>query len=141
MKKYSNKDISLSHVHKNTPDIIIKVSIKAILVTLLVTLKMLLSVEIKFWNAVSRMTFKNLGSFQDKCLWSSPVLVNLLPLRFTVTFTIVLKVVILGNFIIWTMTCDSCFLLLQIALILTIVTRKDKILFSCNVVILWLDSG
>ena len=95
MKKYSSKDLSLSHVHKNTPGIIIKLSIEAILVTLLVTLKIFLSVEIKFWKAVSRITFKNLGSFQGKCLWSSPVLVNLLPLRFTVIFPIILKIMIL----------------------------------------------
>ena len=79
----------LSHVHKNAPGIIIKASVEAILVTLLVTLKMLLSVEIKFWKAVSRTTFKNLRSFQGKYLWSSPVLVNLLPLRFTVIFPMI----------------------------------------------------
>ena len=79
----------LSHVRKNTPGIIIKASIEAIRLTLLVMLKMFLSAQIKFWKAVSRITSKNLRSFQGKYLWSSPALVNLLPLRFTIIFPMI----------------------------------------------------
>ena len=79
----------LSHVRKNTPGIIIKASIEAIRLTLLVMLKMFLSAQIKFWKAVSRITSKNLRSFQGKYLWSSPALANLLPLRFTIIFPMI----------------------------------------------------
>ena len=67
--------------------------------TLLMALKMHLSVEIKFWKTPSRMTFKNLGSFQGKYLLLSYVLLKLLPLRFTVIIPRILKIMILRNFI------------------------------------------
>ena len=79
---------------KDDPGIIIKASVEAILVTLLITLKMFLSVEVKFWKAVSRITFKNLGSFQGKYLWSISVLVNLMPLQFILIFPMILKILI-----------------------------------------------
>ena len=41
----------------------LKASIEAILVTLLETLKKILSVEIKLWKALFRIISQNLGSF------------------------------------------------------------------------------
>ena len=67
--------------------------------TLLLTLKIFFSVDIRFWKTPSRITFKNLGSFQGKYLWRSFVLVKLLSLRFTVVLTMISKIMILRNFI------------------------------------------
>ena len=52
---------------------------EGILGTLLLTLKFFLSVEMNFWIP-SKITFKNLGSFQGECLWRSSVLVKPLSL-------------------------------------------------------------
>ena len=79
---------------------IIKTSSKTILLTLLLILKTCLSVEINFWKTSLRITFKNLRSFQGKYLWRSSILIKALSLRFTVIFLMVLKFMVLRNFII-----------------------------------------
>ena len=78
--------------------VIIKASIKTILVTLLLIIKICLSVEINFWKTAMRITFKNLRSFQGKCLWRSSVLVIPLSLRFTVILLMILRLMVLRNF-------------------------------------------
>ena len=78
--------------------VIIKASIKTILVTLLLIIKICLSVEINFWKTAMRITFKNLRSFQGKYLWRSSVLVIPLSLRFTVILLMILRLMVLRNF-------------------------------------------
>ena len=78
--------------------VIIKASIKTILVTLLLIIKLCLSVEINFWKTAMRITFKNLRSFQGKYLWRSSVLVIPLSLRFTVILLMILRLMVLRNF-------------------------------------------
>ena len=63
--------------------------------TLLLTLKIFLSVEVIFLKTPSGITFKYLGSFQSKYLWRSSVLIKSLSLRFTVILLINLKLMIL----------------------------------------------
>ena len=70
-----------------------------ILVNLLLILKICLFVEIKFWNTPLRITLKN-RSFQDKYLWRSSILVKALCLRFTVILPMILKLMVLRNFVI-----------------------------------------
>ena len=74
-----------------------KASIEAILVTLFATLKIIISVEIKFWKTPFRIISQNL-SFQGKCLWWSSVLAKALSLQFAVILLIILKLIILQNF-------------------------------------------
>ena len=84
---------------KSCPDIKIKVLAGAILVTLLPTLKIFFSIEIKFWKTSFRILSQGLGSFQDKYLWrSSDLLVKALFLWFTVILLTILKLMILRNF-------------------------------------------
>ena len=100
-KRYSSKDLTTRQVQvkfiKICPDIIIKISIEAILVTLLTTLKMLLPVEKKFWKAPSRIISQNLGIFQCKYLWWSSVLAKALSLPLTVILLIILQLMVLRN--------------------------------------------
>ena len=70
-----------------------------ILVTLLLILKICLSVEINFWKTPLKITAKNLRSFQGTYLWQSSILVKALYLRFTVIFLMILKLMVLRNFI------------------------------------------
>ena len=77
----------------------IKPSVEATLGTLLSTLKIIASVEIKFWKTPSRITSQNLRSFQGKCPWWSSVLAKALSLRFTVMLFMILKLMILWNYI------------------------------------------
>ena len=70
------------------------------LVTLLLILKICLSVEINFWKTPLKITVKNLRSFQGTYLWRSSILVKALSLRFTVIFLMILKLMVLRNFII-----------------------------------------
>ena len=96
---YTSKDLTpQAKCMQRSPVIIIKPSTKAILVTLLLALKIFLSVEIKSWKAPSTITF-NLGSFQGKYIWRSSVLVKPLSLRFTVILIMILKFMLLRNFI------------------------------------------
>ena len=71
-----------------------------ILVTLLLILEICLSVEINFWKTPLKITVKNLRSFQGTYLWRSSILVKALSLRFTVIFLMILKLMVLRNFII-----------------------------------------
>ena len=59
---------------KTCPDIIIKVSVEAILVALFPTLKFFFSINIKFWKTSFRILSQCLGSFQSKYLWRSSYL-------------------------------------------------------------------
>ena len=56
---------------KTCPDIIIKVSVEAILVALFPSLKIFFSINIKFWKTSFRILSQSLGSFQSKYLWRS----------------------------------------------------------------------
>ena len=71
-----------------------------ILVTLLLILKICLSVEINFWKTPLKITVKNLRSFQGTYLWRSSILVKALSLWLTVNFLMILKLMVLRNFII-----------------------------------------
>ena len=68
------------------------------MVTLLRILKILFSIDIKFWKTPSTIFFQNLGSFQGKYLWPSSNLAEALSLRFTLILLMVLKIMILQNF-------------------------------------------
>ena len=105
-KIFKQRSHSSSQMHKISPYIIIKASIKPIPVTLLLVLKFCLPVEIKFWKAPLRTTFKNLWSFQGKYLGWRSVLVKLLSLRFTVILLMILKLMVLQNhiMILWTLS-------------------------------------
>ena len=65
---------------------IIQASIQTMQVTLMLILKICLSVEVNFWE--------NLQSFPGKYLWSSSILVQPLTLRFTVILLMILKLMI-----------------------------------------------
>ena len=98
-KRYFSKDLTLQDTCiKICPDILIKASIEAILVTFLSTSKIFLSVEINFWKTPSRIISQNLGSFRGKCLLQSSILAKGLSLRFTVILLMILKLIILRNF-------------------------------------------
>ena len=62
--------------------------------------KICLSVELNFWKTPLKITAKNLRSFQGTYLWRSSILVKALSLRFTVIFLMILKLMVLRNFII-----------------------------------------
>ena len=62
-------------------------SIKAMLVTLLLIIKMCLSVEINFWKKPLRVTFKNLRTFLCKAL----------SLQFAVILLKILELMVLQN--------------------------------------------
>ena len=64
--------------------------------TFLLTLKIFSFVEINFWKAPSRITFKNLEIFQRKYI---SVLFKPLPLRFAVSLLMILKLMILQTLI------------------------------------------
>ena len=87
-----------------------------ILVTLLLILKICLSVEINFWKTPLKITVKNLRSFQGTYLWRSSILVKALSLRFTVISLMILKLMVLRNF----------------TIILSALTRN---IFSCDYVL------
>ena len=70
-----------------------------ILETLLLILKICLSVEIICWNTPLRIAFKNLRSFRGKYLWRSSILVKAFSLRFTVILLMILKPMVSRNFI------------------------------------------
>ena len=88
-----------------------------ILVNLLLILKICLFVEIKFWNTPLRISLKN-PSFQDKYLWRSSILVKALCLRFTVILLMILKLMVLRDFVI-ILSALTVFLFFLVTIFLT----------------------
>ena len=130
---------------KICPDIIIKASIKVILVTLLLTLKMFFSINTEFWKTPSSITFKNLGSLRGKYLWCSSLLVTILPLQFTVILPMILETLLWKHYYLWLWFYETLLWFYEPCLVILVSLnythsshRKEKILFSCNIVFLWL---
>ena len=64
-------------------------------------IKICLSVEIDFWNAPLRITYKNIRSvFKAKYSWRVSILVKVLSFRLTVILLMILKLMVLRNFIV-----------------------------------------
>ena len=85
-----------------------------ILVTLLLILKICLSVEVNFWKTPLKITVKNPRSFQCTYLWQSSILVKALSFQLTVNFLVILKLMVLLNFIIILSTLTGNFFFLWV---------------------------
>ena len=100
---------------------------------LLLILKICLSVEINFWKT----TFKNLRSFRGKYLWRSSILVTSLSLRVTVFLIMILKFMVLRNFIkILSILTGKCFSLLLTVFLLTFHSMYCTVLWLISVILL-----